>query len=147
MEALALLNVPHPSRGVMKAAIRRRPRQPLMGWYVFAFQLPVLPEWILRWRNWRILAANLRRSTPESITREDQDRYRDGRLVIGGVSVPVSVLADLQARPDHLTSTARAAWPARGRGRRGRRPPEGSPPEGPTALHARPRARQRRCGR
>ena len=86
VERLVILNVPHPSRGVMRAVLRKRPRQLLMSWYVFAFQLPVLPEWLMRRQNWRILAANLRGRTSESITREDRDRYREAWSVPGAIT-------------------------------------------------------------
>jgi len=86
MDHLVVLNAPHPSRGVMKAAIRQRPRQLLMSWYVFAFQLPVLPEWLMRRRNWRILIGSLRGRTPEAFTPEDRARYREAWSAPGAMT-------------------------------------------------------------
>ncbi len=76
LERLVILNAPHPSRGVMRAALRKRPSQLFKSWYVFAFQLPWLPEVLLARQNGRLLASNLRGKTPESITRADREHYR-----------------------------------------------------------------------
>lgn len=77
LERLVVLNVPHPSRSVMKAAVRKRPTQLLRSWYIFAFQLPGIPEWLLGRKRGRVLAANLRGKDPSSFTRADRERYRD----------------------------------------------------------------------
>ncbi len=85
-ERLVILNAPHPSRKVMRAALRKRPRQLLMSWYVLAFQLPFLPEWLLRRRNWRFLAVALRGKSPESVTSEDLRRYREAWSAPGAIT-------------------------------------------------------------
>lgn len=46
VDRLGILNVPHPT--VFRRMLRRSPRQLLRSWYVFSFQLPVVPEWGLR---------------------------------------------------------------------------------------------------
>ena len=45
LDGLVVLNVPHPA--VLKQVLRRSPRQMMRSWYVFFFQLPVLPEALL----------------------------------------------------------------------------------------------------
>ena len=105
-ERLVILNAPHPSRGVMKAAIRKRPRQLLMSWYVFAFQLPLLPEWLMRRRNWRVLAGNLRGRTREAFTPEDRARYREAWSAPGAITGMVNwYRAMLRHRPRGPGST------------------------------------------
>lgn len=47
---LAILNVPHPRR--MLEGLRR-PRQLAKSWYMFVFQLPWLPEQLVRAQHWR----------------------------------------------------------------------------------------------
>jgi epoxide hydrolase 4 len=111
LERLVILNVPHPSRGVMKAAIRKRPRQLLMSWYVFAFQLPGLPEWFMRRQNWRILAANLRGRTPESITREDRVRYREAWSVPGAITGMVNWYRAMLRHPPRAPGSTRVEVP------------------------------------
>src|SRR3954451_16988189 len=46
VERLAILNVPHPAR--MERALRTSPRQLLHSWYMFFFQIPWLPERLMR---------------------------------------------------------------------------------------------------
>ncbi|MCB2379936.1 alpha/beta hydrolase [Hymenobacter sp. BT635] len=46
----AVLNVPHPS--VMFRTLRRSLEQLRKSWYIFFFQLPWLPEWLVRRNNW-----------------------------------------------------------------------------------------------
>ena len=45
LDALAILNVPHPEPAARE--VRVNPRQRASSWYVFFFQLPVLPELML----------------------------------------------------------------------------------------------------
>ena len=52
LRKLGILNVPHPA--VMMNFLRRGdPEQLRRSWYVFAFQIPWLPEAIMRSDNWR----------------------------------------------------------------------------------------------
>ncbi len=67
VQGLVVLNAPHPA--TLPRAIRRDPRQLLRSWYVFFFQIPWLPEWILaRGALRRALAATGR---PDSFTAEE----------------------------------------------------------------------------
>src|SRR5688500_15664384 len=56
---LAILNVPHPRRFVRGAA--RHPDQWLRSWYTLAFQLPWLPERVIRAGRFRLLREGMRR--------------------------------------------------------------------------------------
>ena len=57
---MAVLNVPHPEISVRH--VRRDPRQMLRSTYAAFFQLPRLPEWLLRARNFALLARTLKGS-------------------------------------------------------------------------------------
>ncbi len=75
VERLAILNAPHPP--TMSRALRRNPRQMLRSWYIFLLQIPGLPEWLHRRRNWAGLVAAMRSSSrPGTFTPADFDRYR-----------------------------------------------------------------------
>jgi len=66
---LTICNVPHPE--LMRKGIRR-PRQLLRSWYIFFFQIPWLPEAVLRRDDYRPLARQIIRDTrPGTFTRED----------------------------------------------------------------------------
>ena len=49
VKQLVVMNLPHPAR--LKAGLRT-PRQLLRSWYMFFFQVPYLPEWILKARDY-----------------------------------------------------------------------------------------------
>ena len=57
LERLVIMNVPHPA--VMQRTFRT-PRQLLRSWYVFFFQIPRLPEALLRARHYRAIADAFR---------------------------------------------------------------------------------------
>ena len=67
---LVVLNVPHPR--VLGRALLRKPGQLLRSWYIFFFQLPWLPEALLRRRSWRFARQSLR-STSRRGTFSDAD--------------------------------------------------------------------------
>jgi pimeloyl-ACP methyl ester carboxylesterase len=71
---LAVMNAPHPAA---LARALRRPAQLGRSWYVFAFQVPRLPELLLAARNFRVVREVFRRepARPEAFTPVDIDRY------------------------------------------------------------------------
>lgn len=72
---LVILNVPHPA--VMARYVARLPRQLLKSWYVFFFQLPFLPEWLARRRNWRLMSGVMTRtSRPGTFSADALRLYR-----------------------------------------------------------------------
>jgi pimeloyl-ACP methyl ester carboxylesterase len=72
---LAILNVPHPRR-LMHGI--RQPRQLAKSWYMFFFQLPWLPERIVRRGDWRLLRVGPEHDArPSAFSAEDIDRYRE----------------------------------------------------------------------
>ncbi len=111
LERLVILNVPHPSRGVMRAVIRKRPRQLLKSWYIFAFQLPWLPEALLRCQNGRLLASGLRGKTPESITREDRNRYREAWRAPGALTGMLNWYRAMLRHPPRSSGSTRVTVP------------------------------------
>ena len=70
-----VLNAPHPD--AMLREVRSNPRQLLKSWYVLAFQLPWLPEWLLRRGHFRWLVSGMTRSSrPGTFSEADFVRYR-----------------------------------------------------------------------
>jgi pimeloyl-ACP methyl ester carboxylesterase len=75
VERLTILNVPHPQ--VLLCSFVTNPRQLLRSWYMFFFQLPWLPEWLLGRERAAALAGMLRGSSRRgSFSRDDVDLYR-----------------------------------------------------------------------
>ncbi len=76
LRKLGILNVPHPA--VMMNFLRRGdPEQLRRSWYVFAFQIPWLPEAIMRADNWRGAERVLRGSGKiHTFSNEDIAEYK-----------------------------------------------------------------------
>lgn len=72
---MAVLNLPHPL--VMRRYLFTRPRQTLRSWYIFFFQLPWLPEWVLTRRDGAAAVGVLRAtSRPGTFGEEELAHYR-----------------------------------------------------------------------
>lgn len=71
VERLVILNVPHPRRLLHGL---RTPRQLRKSWYFFFFQLPALPERLVRARRWWYFRHFLHDARP-AYTPQDTERY------------------------------------------------------------------------
>jgi epoxide hydrolase 4 len=72
VDRLAILNAAHPrklSQGL------HHPGQLKKSWYFFFFDLPELPESVVRADNWRFFRHFLRDARPEAFTAQDIERY------------------------------------------------------------------------
>jgi pimeloyl-ACP methyl ester carboxylesterase len=67
---LAIANVPHPA--VMKEYLRSHLSQMLKSWYAIFFQIPALPERMVRAANWKFLISAM----PDGLSQERRDQYR-----------------------------------------------------------------------
>jgi epoxide hydrolase 4 len=75
VEKLAVLNAPHPT--AMARHLSRSPRQMLRSLYALFFQLPGLPEAVLRNNDWQLLVeAMVKSSQPGAFSEEDFEQYR-----------------------------------------------------------------------
>jgi epoxide hydrolase 4 len=112
VEKLAVLNVPHPV--VMRRHLRRDPRQRRRSWYIFLFQLPWLPERLLRRRDFaflrRALGAIARRGT---FTEADYARYREAWSRPGALRGMVSWYRAALRRPPARLPSVRVTVPTR----------------------------------
>jgi pimeloyl-ACP methyl ester carboxylesterase len=72
---LTILNVPHPALSA-RSVLRGNWRQALRSWYVYFFQLPWVPEWVLSRKHFGTLRRAMRASAnPGTFTDEDLDQY------------------------------------------------------------------------
>jgi epoxide hydrolase 4 len=72
----AMLSVPHP-RVFIKNLIKN-PAQLRRSWYLFFFQLPSLPEFILRRRDWALLVRVLRNTLRPGVFSDfDLEQYKE----------------------------------------------------------------------
>ncbi len=85
LERLVILNVPHHS--VMRRAMLHNRRQTLRSWYIFAFQIPWLPEVVTRALNGAVLARMLQNtSRPGTFSDADLARYREAWSLPGALT-------------------------------------------------------------
>jgi pimeloyl-ACP methyl ester carboxylesterase len=98
VDKLIALNAPHP------AAFRRelcRPAQLAKSWYMFFFQLPVLPECVIRARDFAGLAKTLRTDPvrPGAFTDEDIPLYQQALAQPGALTAAINYYRALFCRP------------------------------------------------
>jgi pimeloyl-ACP methyl ester carboxylesterase len=89
LEKLIILNAPHPG------AARRELRtlaQLRKSWYIFFFQLPVLPEWTIRRREFAGIAKILRTDPvrPGAFSPEDVRRYQQALAQPGALTAALN---------------------------------------------------------
>jgi len=89
VERLAVLNCPHPAA---LARDLRKPRQLLRSWYVFAFQVPWLPERLFRAGDHALLRRTLRREPirPAAFTDADIERYVEAAARPGATTATIN---------------------------------------------------------
>jgi pimeloyl-ACP methyl ester carboxylesterase len=76
VERLVVMNCPHPAK--FRTALLRSPRQMLRSWYILFFQLPWLPDAILRASDAAAVARALRNTAvrKEAFSDEDLEYFR-----------------------------------------------------------------------
>ncbi|MEQ9483319.1 alpha/beta fold hydrolase [Coleofasciculus sp. F4-SAH-05] len=56
VDQLIVMNIPHPAN--FAEALHSNPQQLLRSWYIFFFQLPLLPELLFQWDDYRLIASS-----------------------------------------------------------------------------------------
>jgi pimeloyl-ACP methyl ester carboxylesterase len=69
---LAILNVPHPARMLEGFRTLKQLRK---SWYMFFFQIPKLPEYLIARENFSFAKRSLRGDSKEAFSDEDLERY------------------------------------------------------------------------
>lgn len=89
VERLIVLNIPHPV--CFKAGLRA-PQQLLRSWYIFAFQLPLLPEWLIRRNDYQILESVFRGMAkhPEAFSDDDIQAYKTAIAQPGALTAAIN---------------------------------------------------------
>jgi pimeloyl-ACP methyl ester carboxylesterase len=89
LERLVILNCPHPC--VLQSELLRSARQLRRSWYMFFFQIPWLPEWVVRRDGAIAIAKSLRggSSIREVWTPEKTQPYRDNFMQPGAAKAAI----------------------------------------------------------
>jgi pimeloyl-ACP methyl ester carboxylesterase len=108
VDRLAILNVPHPA--VMRSHLRSSFRQLLRSWYIFFFQIPWLPDLLLRTGGLeRLLQASSKRST---FSNDDLDSYRAAWRQPGAVTAMLGWYRAAMRYPREVFLDLRIPMPA-----------------------------------
>ena len=97
----AMLSVPHP-RVFIKNLIMN-PAQLRKSWYMFLFQLPWLPEFIVSRRDWALLVRALQdTSTPGLFSDSDLEQYKESWARKGALTAMLNSYRAALLRPSKL---------------------------------------------
>jgi pimeloyl-ACP methyl ester carboxylesterase len=85
VDRLIVMNIPHPAKfgeGL------QTPQQLLRSWYIFLFQLPLVPEWLLQWNDYRAIAAAFEGMLVDqsAITPAELEAYKDAAAKRGALT-------------------------------------------------------------
>jgi len=94
----AILSLPHP-RVFLKNLIKN-PAQLWRSWYLLFFQLPWLPEFILRRRDWALLVRVLRDTSPPAVFSDpDLEQYKESWAKKGALTAMLNWYRAALLRP------------------------------------------------
>ena len=101
VEKLAILNVPHPARSLDGLL---SPMQLLRSSYVFFFQIPRLPEEVIRAGDFALLRSVFRSDPvqPEALTAEDIERYIEAIAQPGVLTASLNYYRALLRNPREM---------------------------------------------
>lgn len=108
VERLVVMNCPHP--GAMADELRANLRQVLRSWYVFFFQLPWLPEWLLTRRGAAAVGRSLRGGSHvrQAWPREETAPYQEAMCQPGAARGALGYYRAVFRRPLSLRREGRA---------------------------------------
>jgi pimeloyl-ACP methyl ester carboxylesterase len=110
LHRLGIINAPHPA--VMKRFLRRDFEQMRRSWYALSFQLPWLPETILRLGNWRVATNVLRGSARrDAFSAEDLEKYREAWSQPGAMTAMLNWYRAAARYQDEVTDGVRVQVP------------------------------------
>ncbi|MEM7590732.1 MAG: alpha/beta hydrolase [Cyanobacteria bacterium P01_A01_bin.83] len=89
VEQLIVLNIPHPAKF---AAGLKTPQQLLKSWYIFAFQIPWLPEWLLQLNDYQAIKEAFSGMAIDKTAFSDGDlnAYRDAAAKPGALTAMIN---------------------------------------------------------
>ena len=104
----AILSLPHP-RVFIKNLIMN-PAQLRRSWYTFFFQLPRLPEWTMRRRDFALLVRAFRDTSPVGIFSDsDLEQYKESWDKKGGLTAMLNWYRAALLRPSKVALDPRAS--------------------------------------
>jgi pimeloyl-ACP methyl ester carboxylesterase len=114
---LVVLNAPHPA--AYRRVLKCNPVQWLRSWYVLFFQLPWLPERLLRSRDFALLERTWKRDpvTPGAYSDEDIAKYKEALRQPGALTAAINYYraamrwpGDLYGEPQFVPAPTLLIW-------------------------------------
>jgi len=97
----AIMSVPHPTVFIKHLLIN--PTQLRKSWYMFLFQLPRLPEFILRRQDWALLVRALRDTSSAGVFSDsDLAQYKESGAKKGALTAMLNSYRAALLRPSKL---------------------------------------------
>lgn len=89
VERLIVMNIPHPAKF---AEGLRTPQQLMRSWYVFFFQLPILPELTAQWSDYQFIESAFKGMAIDknSFTQNDIEAYKDAMAKRGAPTAMIN---------------------------------------------------------
>ena len=89
VEKLIVLNIPHPAKFIEGL---KNPQQLLKSWYIFAFQIPWLPEFILEQNNYQAIAQAFKTMAIDktAFSEADLEAYRRAAAKPGALTAMIN---------------------------------------------------------
>lgn len=86
LDKLVVMNLPHPAK--FGEGLRTNPQQLLRSWYVFLFQLPFIPEWLLQWNDYGAIASAFQALAVDrsTFTQQDLEAYKNAAAKPGALT-------------------------------------------------------------
>lgn len=89
VEKLIILNLPHPAKfgqGLTNF------QQLLRSWYVFFFQIPFLPEWLIQFNDYQMITTALKGMAvdPATFSQADLEAYKDAAAKRGALTAMIN---------------------------------------------------------
>ncbi|PZD71786.1 Soluble epoxide hydrolase [Acaryochloris thomasi RCC1774] len=90
LQKLIVMNLPHPAK--FAEALRNNPRQMLRSWYISFFQVPMLPELMLRANDYDAIASAFadRATNKNAFTPEDLAVFKDAAARRGALTAMIN---------------------------------------------------------
>ena len=110
LHRLGIINVPHPA--VMRRFLMRDLEQMRRSLYALFFQLPWLPEAILRLGNWRVAASGMRRTgKPNAFTDQDIGKYKEAWSQLGAMTAMLNWYRAAVRHPSEISNGMQVSVP------------------------------------
>jgi len=95
VDQLIVMNIPHPAK--FTEALRSNPQQLLRSWYIFFFQLPLLPELLFQWDDYRLIASSFidMAIDKRAFSEADLNAYKDAAAKRGAITAMINYYRNL----------------------------------------------------